>query len=127
MSKKSKVVTVMLDDAAAMLDIHPRTVLRAITNDPNIYWAEGHNPELKLNKLVVAYEMDRATVDEVIAGLDVYLKPDKAREYVSKLEGRKVPIRTFRHRLYPKGARTARVVRYSREDLEAHQATLFDD
>ena len=112
-----------LDDIAEILQIHPRTVLRYIHDDVNIYWAEGHNPVVNLDDVANGFGEDPLffvpTVHAARKGRDKILKPSEAAAFI------KVPLRTFRHRRYPALIRCGNIVRYSRYDVVNHNIEKF--
>ena len=100
-------LTLTLNDAAEVFQAHPRTILRALTNTPNPYWTEDHNPSVTYEDLAVAYACHKDTLRRVFEGRDSLLTPGQAAEEL------KIPPRTFRYRSYP-SMRCGGIVRYSR-------------
>lgn len=102
-----------LNKVAAVLKVHPRTVLRAITGDVNAYWAEGHNPDVDLEEVCIAFDMDTKVLRRCLRNSDTLLTPQEAASKILK-----IPLRTFRHRKYPKaGSRGQIFVRYSQHEI----------
>ena len=108
-----------LEKAAEVINCHPRTILRAMTGEPNPYWAEGHNPEVSLQELAQAFGCKLSVMKRCLENRDEFLKPMKACELL-----RVVP-RTFRYRRYVPAIRKNRIVRYSELDLKKEQREYF--
>lgn len=109
-----------LDIIAGVLKVHPRTVLRAIAGEVNTYWAPGYDPDVALADVALAYGVEISRLDDVIRDRDEFLTVGGATRQISKIEGRDVPVRTFRYRKYPALIRTPGVVRYSTRDIGDH-------
>lgn len=85
---------VTLEDAASAFRVHPRTILRALTGNYNIYWSEDINSQrMAIEDIAKAYGMTTQTLRAVIEQRDELLRPDEA----AKLLG--IRPRTFRDRL----------------------------
>jgi hypothetical protein len=110
-----------LDEAAKVIGCHPRTVLRAMTGEPNPYWAEGHNPELSVETLAEAFDCGLAVMKRCVDGRDEFLRPERACELL------KVIPRTFRYRRYVPAIRKNRTVRYSELQIKKEQWEYFPD
>lgn len=100
-----------LNEVAEMLKVHPRTVLRAIYNKENVYWAEGYNPEVSLETVAMAYCGDVNVLRNVKRERDAIYTPVEAAAYL------KITLRLFRYRTYPKTFKRGNIVRYSRQEL----------
>ena len=118
MAKKPKGPTKTdLDTLAGVLKVHPRTVIRAVEGKVNSYWAPGHNPEVELADVALAYGVELDVIVRTMKGQDELFKPTEAVDHISALENRTVPMSTFRYRKYPAAIRTTGVVRYSKLDI----------
>lgn len=103
--------TTTLNKAAACFNVHPRTILRALSDKVNVYWNDDFNPNIDITVLANSYSMNEKVLLRVLAGRDVLLKPDQAAKEL------KVPPRTFRWRKYHAAARKGGIVRYSRSQI----------
>lgn len=102
---------ITLNHAAKVLGVHPRTVLRALSNEPNPYWVEGHDPVISLVDLVAAYDCPARIMAAVIRGDDALLNTQEAAEYLD------LKPRTFKWRRYTPTIRHRGVVRFARSKL----------
>jgi hypothetical protein len=102
--------TITLNEAANKIQAHPRTILRAISGEPNPYWTDDHNPDISIVELAKAYECNIGIMQRVIDGRDMFLTPSQAASML------KIPDRTFRYRKY-RSIRHGGIVRYSRAVL----------
>ena len=102
---------VKLNTAADRFEVHPRTILRALSDQVNVYWNTDFNPHIDVNLLASAYSMDARILVRVFQGRDSLLKPTEASRQL------KVPPRTFRWRRYKAAARKGGIVRYSRSQV----------
>lgn len=85
---------VTLEKAALSFGVHPRTILRAITGDYNIYWTEDINQEpCSIQDLADSYSTTTQTLCAVFEGRDSLLRPDEAASVVG------IRPRTFRERV----------------------------
>lgn len=85
---------VTLEKAALAFGVHPRTILRAITGNYNIYWTEDINQELcSIEDIANAYSTTTQTLRAIFEGRDKVLRPDQAASVVG------VRPRTFRERV----------------------------
>lgn len=108
-----------LDQVSNVMGVHPRTILRALENDINAYWAEGYNPMIKLEKLLKPFNMDYNTFHRVYKQQDEFLKPKEASKYLN------IAHRTFVYRKYKAAIRRGGIVRFSKyeiinENLDKH-------
>lgn len=103
--------TVLLNTAAKKFEVHPRTILRALSDSVNVYWNDDFNPKIEVTSLAYAYSMNRTVLVRVLCGKDTLLKPIAAAAEI------KVPARTFRWRRYHAAARHGGIVRYSRSQV----------
>lgn len=102
---------VKLNTAAERFDVHPRTILRALSDEVNVYWNTDFDPFIDLTMLANSYSMSSRVLVRVIQGRDRLLKPSEAAGEL------KVPPRTFRWRKYKAAARKGGIVRYSRSQI----------
>ncbi len=103
--------SVRLNTAAHRFEVHPRTILRALSNEVNVFWSEGFDPLLDVNMLADAYSMNYKVLMRIFHNTDTLLKPVAAAHEL------KVPPRTFRWRGYRAAARHGGIVRYSRSQI----------
>lgn len=103
--------TVNLDEAAKSFQVHPRTILRALSDETNIYWSEGFDPPIYVTALANAYSMKEKVLIRVLESRDTLLKPSQAAKELH------TPARTFRWRKYNAAARKGGIVRYSRAQI----------
>jgi len=122
--KKAMVQSITLDDAASILAVHPRTILRAITNELNPYWAPGHNPDIPLMDVLMAFAIEQDDFIAVLNGEDEVFKRKDACQFVSD-KYKPIKIRTFELRKYPPFFRFRSVVRYSRRMVESYHESHF--
>ncbi len=103
--------TILLSTAAKRFEVHPRTILRALSDSVNVYWNEDFNPKIDVTLLSNSYSMNEKVLLRVLYGKDSLLKPVAAAAEI------KVPARTFRWRKYQAAARHGGIVRYSRSQI----------
>ena len=108
-----------LNEVSDVMRVHPRTVLRALENDVNAYWAEGYNPIVKIEKLLKPFDMDYIVFHRVLKQQDEFLKPKEASKYLN------LAHRTFVYRKYNAAIRRGGIVRFSKyeiinENLDKH-------
>ncbi len=106
-----KIKEIELDVISNLMNVHPRTILRALENDINAYWAEGHNPLVKVTEVLKAFDMDYDTFNRAYKGRDRYFKPMEASKYLS------LPHRTFVYRKYEAAIHRGGIVRFSRQSI----------
>lgn len=110
---------VSLSAIAAAMQVHPRTVLRAVSGDKNAYWAEGYDPEVSVAEVALAFGADERILHWTLQGKDKLLKPIEAAQRFG------IQPRTFRYRGYPAAVRLGGVVRYSRYEIANYDAQHF--
>lgn len=112
-----------LNKFAAVLDMHPRTILRRTENKPNAYWAEGYNPELNTRKVATAFDAPGAVLEKIMEGRDKCLDAEKAADLI------KAPKRTFRDRVkkgkYTPFIKVGNLIRFSKEALATQHVERF--
>jgi len=106
-----KIKELELDELSDIMGVHPRTILRAIEDDTNAYWAEGHNPHVKVDKVLKAFDMEYDIFHRAYKGKDRYFKPTEASKYLN------LPHRTFVYRKYKAAIRKGGIVRFSRQSI----------
>ncbi len=112
--------TIRLIAAARLFKAHPRTLLRAMSDEVNVFWNEEFNPRIEITMLANAYSMNEKTLIRVLQGGDKLLKPSEAATTL------KVPARTFRWRKYRAAARKGGIVRYSYQQLVNEHMSRWD-
>jgi hypothetical protein len=88
-----KMTEITLEGAADLLRCHPRTILRAIQGQHNVYWVDDpafNHQMIALDTLAEAYDTTADILRAVIEGRDRLLKPNEAAEVIG------VVPRTFR-------------------------------
>lgn len=112
---------IALVDIAAILDVHPRTVLRAMGEQDSAHWA---HPDVDLGEVALAYGVRMVDLVNVIAelstGNEVLMSVKKTAEFLDGLDGPDVSVHTIR-RKYPKFIWTAGVTRY----LKSHVTEYY--
>ena len=98
---------VPLNEAAEAFRVHPRTILRAIEGEENVYWTEDHDPDIKVSELAAAYGCKPAVLNRVFEGRDSLLTADEAAKELG------IRPRTFR-RDRPRHLKHGGIVRYER-------------
>lgn len=66
--------TIKLNDAAKLLQVHPRTVLRYISDEENPYWAANYNPSLMVASVGYSFGCRLAPFQTFVIGSD---SPDR--------------------------------------------------
>lgn len=100
-----------LNDAADVIQCHPRTVLRKMTKNKHPYWTEDFNPSVSMEDVAAAFECSLNVFKRCVAGHDNFLTPQEAWEEIAKAP------RTFKYRKYIPAIRNGGIVRYSRLSL----------
>lgn len=103
--------TLTLNNAAVHFRVHPRTIVRALSDKINVFWNEDFNPLISVTALANAYSMNEKLLIRVLDNRDILLKPAEAAKEI------KTPPRTFRWRGYKVAARKGGIVRYSRAQV----------
>lgn len=109
-----------LNEIAGVLQIHPRTVLRHMTNDPNIYWTEDFNPSIKVSAVAESFQCDAVHITRALNDRDAIFTPKEAAKFLDLLP------RTFRNHDYTPIIRQGHVVRYSRVALANEHYAQWD-
>lgn len=113
--------TIRLNKAAETFKAHPRTILRALSDEVNVFWNNEFNPLVDVTMLANSYSMNEKTLVRVLLGKDDLLKPGEAATTL------KVPARTFRWRKYRAAARKGGIVRYSYAQLVNEHLSRWDE
>ena len=67
--------------AAKVFDVHPRTIVRALSGEHNTYWFDDINENLyAVADIATAYGMSANELSRCIEGRDELIKPDEAAE-----------------------------------------------
>ena len=115
---------IRLDDVAGILGVHKRTVRRRMEGRATIRYNAQNCAECTIGSILRAYRMDLGTLEKALAGLIELLTAPQAIGYLSSIEGRRIPRRTFQHRKYPTAVNGGMVRRYTYEQLKEHQEKL---
>ena len=108
---------VTLKAAADAFQVHPRTIVRALSGKHNTYWSEDINEDsYAISDIAKAYGLDPAALRRVFEKRDALLTPDEAAEVVG------VKPRTFRepnriNRYTHARAEHGRIVRYLKSKM----------
>lgn len=107
--------SITLEAAAKLFQVHPRTIVRALTGKHNTYWTEDIDEDLfSVTDIADAYAMNPKALLRVIDGRDELIKPDEAAVLLN------IKPRTFRDRVkagrYEKVANGG-IVRYLRSKI----------
>src|ERR1051326_6523256 len=71
-------MTCTLNAVSAALAVHPRTILRLTTGQPNPYWAEGYDPEVDLVLIAAILATTVEALNLLLTEEDHALKVQKA-------------------------------------------------
>ena len=111
--------TIELNEVANILKIHPRTVLRALSNEVNTYWAIGYTENIDIDDISDVFGFDPVYIRRAKKKRDEFFKPTEAADFID------VPSRTFRYRKYPALIRRGGIVRYSRKDVTTYHINTY--
>lgn len=103
-----------LNDVARAIGVHPRTVLRAVTQESHPYWTAHYDPSLRIADVAVAFRCDRHALAKLIrTGKPPLLDQVEAAEYVG------MSLRYFRKRNYKPFIHCGhKVIRYTKGQCE---------
>lgn len=110
---------VSLDQAAAVIGCHQRTILRATTGKPNPYWSESYNPVLEVDDIAEGFGCNAEMLEGVFRGNDKLLTPKEAAKRLKIVE------RALRYRNLTPMIKHGGVVRYSKVNLDLIEDGLF--
>lgn len=85
-----------LKEVATFFDVHPRTILRAMSGEHNTFWSDDedwNDQRIPLEDVARAYSTKVKTLCAVLDGRDDFLKPAEAARVLG------IAPRTFRERL----------------------------
>lgn len=100
-----------LNKLAALLIVHPRTVLRKVQGKKSVYWSQRFNPELEVQDVATAFEIPYEKLLRVVNGSDVLLTRAQACDIMQ------VQYSTFRKRQYEPLVSKVKFLRYLRSQL----------
>lgn len=107
--------SITLEAAAEIFQVHPRTIVRALTGQHNTYWSEDINHNMySVYDIANAYNTSVEEINRVIEGREAFLKPDQAAILLG------IRPRTFRDRVKAKCYRKVQnggIVRYVRSKI----------
>ncbi len=69
-----------LNAVSAALAVHPRTILRLVTGQPNPYWAEGYDPEVDLAMVAAIVGSSTESIIACIESVDSALTVEEAAQ-----------------------------------------------
>lgn len=110
-----------LTTVAETLGIHPRTVLRAISNEANPYWTPKFDPSVEMSDITEAFGCTSTEFRRLLNGDDQLMSPDEACIFLN-MSKRTLRYRRAEGELVPTVARGS-VVRYSRRHLAEREIT----
>lgn len=114
--KKKKAYLARIADA---LRVNPRTILRALTGNPNEYWAPSHNPVIHLADVARIYNVSTHSLIALLNKEDSVLSPKEAADQL------RVTKRTLRDNpKYTPLVTGAGFIRYSQNDVKFWAAEL---
>lgn len=106
---------ITLIGAAKVFDVHPRTIVRALSGDHNTYWYEDIDEHLySVADIAAAYGITAHELVRCIEGRDELIKPNEAALLLN------IEPRTFRKRVKAgqyKRAACGGVVRYFKSKI----------
>lgn len=70
----------LLNDVAETLRLHPRTVIRAITDNKNAGWNLNYNPAVELNEVLGSYSIRKIDFVDAYEGKDVFITRHEAAD-----------------------------------------------
>jgi hypothetical protein len=110
---------VSLNQVAASLGCHQRTVLRAITGQGNPNWSESMDPKYTVRQIAKAFGCNAELLEAIFHGTDKLLTPALAAKRLNCTE------RTLRNRSMPPLIRHGGIIRYSQTTLDLIEAGVF--
>lgn len=110
---------VSLNQVAAAIGCHQRTVLRAITGEDNPNWSASIDPKYTVKQIAKAFGCNAELLEAIFHGTDKLLSPAQAAKRLRCTE------RTLRNRSLPALVRHGGVIRYSETTLDLIQAGIF--
>lgn len=118
--------TAPLKEIAGALKIHPRSLLRALTGTPNPNYV-GHNPDIDLVEVAIAYNVELDRLISIIKGYDELMTKKEAMAHISFLQNKEIDRNLFWLRGYPAlivGPHKAqnRLLRFSKRDIVEYHA-----
>lgn len=84
-----------LNEVATIFDVHPRTILRAMSGEHNTFWSDDedwNDQRIPLESIATAYGTTAKTLSVVLEGRDELLNPEDAARVLG------IAPRTFRER-----------------------------
>lgn len=96
-----------LNAVSSALQVHPRTILRLTTGQPNPYWAEGYDPDLDIVLVAAILATTPAAIDALMKSEDSALTVEECAKFF-KIK----PAEFYRKNIAPDW-QVGRVKRYS--------------
>jgi len=112
---------ILLADAASMLKVHPRTILRGVSDSGNPTYTPGdeHSKYVSAESVRQAYAVPSRVWSRVIHGSDELLTRHEICEEFN------INGNLFKKRRYPCHARRGKVLRYSRKNWIEHHLFYY--
>lgn len=112
----SEVVETTLGYVAAVLRVHPRTLLRHVTGEVNPYWVPGYEDEVTVDpdRVARALLVSPRVLREALEGRGRLLTTEEMALVLD------VPRRTFEYRGYPATIRRPGLVRYHEPQVQRY-------
>lgn len=111
---------IWLNDAAKLLRVHPRTILRAVQKEPNASWTPDFNPEMDESEILDAFNMKPKIWKRLKNNKDTLLTRQELLDFYDLTES------TMKRRKYPAAARTIRLKRFSQIEVAYYHHLHFD-
>lgn len=116
---KTNITLAYLDDVADVFDVHPRTILRALTGNPTEYWAPSHNPRLPIKEVSTRFQIPLISLCTLLRGDEEVYTPTEAASLLD------MSVRAFRNkRKYKPLIVGAGFLRFAKADVELWHAEL---
>ena len=116
MSEVGPETALSLEQAASLLGVHPRTVLRRLLSEANPSTSDWGARKCTVEQLGEAFRVQPERLVHFLTGRDLMMTLQEAADHLSLAKD------TFWHRDYPAVIRSAGITRYSRHDVMNHHA-----
>jgi hypothetical protein len=95
-----------LSEYSEVLKVHPRTVLRHLSGQPNPYWVPGYDATFPIEEVAEAFEVRPKTLLKVLRNRDSFLTQKEAVEFTGLKRS------AFQKRPYEAEIKLSKIVRY---------------